>query len=181
MDERTQNYAQALYSLLTSSEREQALEALRQICVDFQNQPQFARLLRSYSLSASERKSVLLQTYGKAYSSIPHLLSFLQVLCDHHRMGELPGITRDFASLLNADTGVKEGLVYSAEKLSKEQLKDLEEAFAKRLGSKVSLSNVVDHRLLGGVKVAIDGKVFDGSLASKLEGLHRTLKGGSLS
>ena len=42
------------------------------------------------------------------------------------------------------------------------------------------LRNVVDPSLLGGVKVSLGDKVYDGSLKGKLDNLAKQLKGGSL-
>jgi F0F1-type ATP synthase delta subunit len=45
----------------------------------------------------------------------------------------------------------------------------------------VELKNVIEPGLIGGVKVALDGKVYDGSLRNRLMGLENTLmkSGGS--
>ncbi|MCF0113484.1 MAG: F0F1 ATP synthase subunit delta, partial [Bacilli bacterium] len=51
-------------------------------------------------------------------------------------------------------------------------------ALQKRVGGKVELKNEVDHTLLGGVKVALEGKVYDGTLRGKLNELQRQLQQG---
>lgn len=181
MDDVCLNYANALFSSLSPKERIDALHALEGFQEALYEDRQFFELLRSYNLSASEKRDVIKRVYGKPFSSIPHLIPFLYVVSDHHRIQDFPKILNAYRTLVNEELGVKEGIVYSAEKLSKKRLGEIEEAIGKRIGSKVSLHNIVDSRLLGGVKVAVDGKVFDGSLSSKLEGLTRNLKGGTLS
>ena len=49
------------------------------------------------------------------------------------------------------------------------------------VGNSVELKNVIEPGLIGGVKVALDGKVYDGSLRNRLMGLENTLmkSGGS--
>ena len=178
MDELSHNYAFALYDMLSPKERETAMDALAAIVEDLQEEEQLRKLLSSYNFSRAEKAQVLDAVYGKRFANVPHLLPFLKVVSDHHRFADLPKIYVAYRSLVHDSLGVKEGIAYSAERLSKEELASLEKAIAVRLGSQVSLTNIVDHKLLGGVKVAIDGKVFDGSLASKLEGLHQKLKGG---
>jgi len=178
-DELCQNYANALFGLLDSQKRVAALEALQAVGEDLRGPSDFARLLSSYNLSLAEKRDVLDHVYGKALEPIPQLLSFLKVVSDHHRLNKLDKIIEAYASLVHEQLGIKEGVVYSAVKLTPSELQDIEAAIAKRLNHKVHLKNIVDHRLLGGAKVAIDGKVFDGSLAHKLEDLHRALHGGT--
>ncbi|MCR5349121.1 MAG: ATP synthase F1 subunit delta [Bacilli bacterium] len=174
----SQNYATALFGLLAPSDREEAMGAMASILEDMREEPDFARLLTSRGISLAERRDVLDNVYGKRYGNIPHFLPFLKVVSDHHRLGRLQTIYDAFRSLHHAELGVKEGIAYSAERLSQEELDAISQSVSTRIGTPVSLHNVIDHRLLGGVKVAVDGKVFDGTLVSKLRSMASTLKGG---
>lgn len=178
MDELSQNYASALFSMLSPKERESACDALESILKDLGDEPEFNKLLSSYNLSKAEKAEAIEAVYGKKFAQIPHLIPFLKVIIDHHRIKDLPKIYIAYRSLVHEAMGVKEGIAYSATRLNESDLKALETGIGKRLGVAVSLTNIVDHKLLGGVKVSIDGKVFDGSLASKLAGLKQSLKGG---
>lgn len=179
-DELCQNYATALYEMLEPSTRLEAMDALGEVCADLKGED-LALLLRSPRLSRAEKQGILDKVYGKKFAKIPHLIHFLYVVVDHHRVNKLPGIYTAYRSLIHADLGVKEGYLYTAAPLSQKQIGDIEEAIGKSLGSKVSLTPIVDHKLLGGVKVSVDGKVFDGTLASRLQGMKRALKGGTQS
>lgn len=178
MDELSTNYATALHDMLSPSQREEALAELEAICGDIDQNESFRRLLCSRSISILEKQKALESVYAKRIKT-PHLLAFLKVLVSHHRINRLHDVLSSYRSLIHEDLGIKEGIVYSATKLSASQIASINDAIATRLGSKVSLSNVVDHRLLGGVKVAIDGKVFDSSLLAKLGDLQRKLQGGN--
>ncbi len=178
MDELSTNYATALHGMLTPEERELALTELEGICGEIDQNESFRRLLCSRSLSILEKQNAFEAVYAGKLKT-PHLLSFLKVLISHHRINRLHDVLSSYRRLLHEDLGVKEGIAYSAAKLTPKQLLSITEAIAAKLGSKVSLSNVVDHRLLGGVKVAIDGKVFDSSLLAKLNDLQRKLQGGN--
>ena len=81
-------------------------------------------------------------------------------------------IASSFNNLCNDFSGIKEGIVYSAEKLSAAEIKKIEKSIGERLSSKVELENHVDHRLIGGVKVYVDDKVFDGTILGKIERLR---------
>ena len=78
--------------------------------------------------------------------------------------------------LLNEELKIDEGFLYSTVKLSESQIDSIEEAVGKKLGHKVELKNVIDERLIGGVRVVIHDHVFDGSIKFKLETLKNNLK-----
>jgi len=90
-------------------------------------------------------------------------------------MGYFEEIVKAFSSLVNEGLGVEEGLAFSAVPLSEEDLSRLEKAVGRSLKKKASLVNRVDPALIGGVKVAIAGKVYDGSIARKLSELRKSL------
>ena len=98
-----------------------------------------------------------------------------------HLIPHLPDIAECFISLCNIYLGIREGIVYSTSLLSNDDLNQIQTALETRLGVKVYLHNQVDPHLIGGVKVAIDGKVFDGSIQARWEALRNNLlKGGTL-
>lgn len=174
MEELYSNYASALYGLIEKGKSEEYLAALQGFCDLLEQNPDVKSALSSYSLSESD-KTRLLEICFKG-NSLPHLLEFAKVVLAHHRIKHIKGITEAFAMLVHEQFGVKEGVAYSALPLQKKEIADLEDAFTKKLGVKVVLKNRVDENLLGGVKVALDGKVYDGSLRSRLLELHRKLK-----
>lgn len=178
MDELSENYANALFSLLPSKDRPIYATALKEIRADLANEGDFLRLLCSRSLDFKEKEKMLDGVYGKKYEKLPHLLPTLKVICSHHRFNRFSAIVDAYNSLCNEELGIKEGIAFSAEKLSPAEMTAIEKALEKKLGSKVALTNMVDHTLLGGVKVSIDDKVFDGTLKGRLNELAKNLRGG---
>lgn len=169
-----QNYATALFDLTDKERLRDYLDAFLQLERDLGEGSEFAALLSSYNLEQRQKEEILDKVYGDTLP--PSTKDFLKVVISHHRLNRFKEISASFRSLVNAELGVKEGIVYSASKLSEAELGRIMDAFSQKLGSEVTLKNVVDHTLLGGVKVAIDGKVYDGSLRNKLQGLGKALK-----
>ncbi len=60
------------------------------------------------------------------------------------------------------------GKLYTPAAPSAEQLELIRRSFAQRLGDEVQLEVVVDPALIGGVRVEIDGRVYDGSVQNRL-------------
>ena len=168
------NYASALYALIDKSRQEDYANALSSICASFKDTPELLRALSSYSLSKAEKEELI----DKAFASfgLPYLCDFLKVVSAHHRFPRFQQIEEAFLALVHEDLGIKSGVAYSASKLAAGELDSIKQALGKRLGARVELKNVVDPSLLGGVKVALDGKVYDGTVRSKLLDLSRELR-----
>ncbi len=171
-----QNYAMALYSLTKEKDSQEYLAALRKVEGDFAENPEFLAFLSSYSIPLNTRLEALNKVYGSR--KLEYLPRFLGLLVKHHRIKHLDEAEREFAALVNYQHGVLEGIVYSASKLEEKDIARIEKAFEQKLGKKVSLKNRVDELILGGVKVALDGKVYDGSLRNRLLDLEKALLAG---
>lgn len=174
INESSSQYAFALLSLAEEEGNVAAYQtALRDVGAALSANPDFLEFLSSYALPREKKASVLDQTFGA--TGLKSLVPFLKVLSDHHLFPRFAKILEAFDVLADEALGVKEGIVYSTSPLPARDIALLETAFSQRLQSKVSLRNRVDAALLGGVKVAVDGKIFDGSLQGKLEALQNAL------
>jgi F-type H+-transporting ATPase subunit delta len=67
--------------------------------------------------------------------------------------------------------------VTSAAKLSAAQLKALEGALKKAIGSKVQIEQHVDESLLGGLVVRVGSRMIDSSLKTQLQKMRLAMKG----
>lgn len=171
-------YASALYSLLSKEEAKDYQSALSSIEKDFSENPDFLRLLSSYQIGYEEKEGMLKKIYGSL--GLPRLLPFLCLLAKKHRIHLFKDIESCFASLCDEANSTSRGIVYSAAALSKEELTSIEASLSEKTSAEVKLKNLVDPSLLGGVKVSLGDKVYDGSLKGKLESLSKKLQGGSL-
>ncbi len=69
-----------------------------------------------------------------------------------------------------------EGKLLSAKPLGQDQLRAIESRFTALLGGPVRLIEETDPSLLGGVRVEIDGRVYDGSLRLQLQEVLKALQ-----
>ena len=143
--------------------------------VEVENQVITEDASNSTEFAQKEEKEEIIDKVFSLYG-LTHLAPFIKVLSSHHRLSLLNDIVREFATLSNEENGVAEGRIYSASKLSENDRKAVERAFKKKLGKEVSLINIVQPSLLGGIKVALEGKVYDGTLRNKLMTLEKELK-----
>lgn len=169
-----QVYAEALFSLAQEERKVKEYQSeLNKIRDEFESRPDLLNVLSSYAID----KKSLYELSDKLFSSstCPSLSGFMKVLISHHLISHFADVEDAFHSLSNESLGIKEGIVYSTEPLNKEDIANVEKALESRLNSKVYLTNRVDKGLIGGLKVAIDGKVFDGSIENRVEALREKL------
>lgn len=169
-------YALALFQI--ASEKQvlaQVEEELRAVKEVVTNTPELTVLLKSPKLSIEKKKEVLKQAFGTVST---YVLNTLMILVDRHREDQIAEVAEQFIALANDAKGVAEALVYSVQPLTAEQAEAISAAFAPQVGKQtLQIENIVDSNLLGGVKLRIGNRIFDGSLRGKLDRLERKLLG----
>jgi len=176
-DGRLAPYAEALFRLAKAEDALSSYQKeIKEIAELFASNTKFAKVLSAYSLPY-EKKVAILESLLKDSKCVA-LLTFMKLITRRHVIGSFASIAHLFENLVNADLGVKEGIAYSVYPLSEKEIKKLEQALKKKTGEDVVLTNRIDTGLIGGVKVALNGRLYDGSIEGKIERLrHILLKG----
>ncbi|MFZ9704327.1 MAG: F0F1 ATP synthase subunit delta, partial [Bacilli bacterium] len=91
------------------------------------------------------------------------------------RMTYLLDIIKAAMLLLEEDLKTRSGIVYSVSPLTDKQMASLQQAISDYLQIPVTLTNEVDPSMLGGIRLDVNGKVFDASILSRLSSLRQTL------
>lgn len=107
----------------------------------------------------------------------PTTRSFLGVLAENRRLGELPAIIRAFRLLAARHRGEVTAEVTSAHPLDADQVAALKQQLRTRLGREVSVELAVDPQLLGGLVVRIGSQMIDSSIRTRLNALTSAMKG----
>lgn len=103
--------------------------------------------------------------------------SFLGVLAENRRLGQLPAIMRAFRLLAARYRGEVTAEVTSAHPLGADQVDALKQQLRQRLGREVSVDLSVDPELLGGLVVRIGSQMIDSSIRTRLNALTSAMKG----
>ena len=173
MKEITSRYAEALYSLKRDSNSlEKTQEEIRELKKVFLENPDFIVVLDSSYKTIEEKIEIIDKTLIGVDEEIKNLL---KVIIQNHRARYIIEIFDGFISLVNEHRGVIEGLVYSTEKLSDEQLEKLNLAISKVEKRPTELRNIIDPNLIGGVKVGINDHIYDGSIKHHIENMKNSL------
>lgn len=110
----------------------------------------------------------------------PTMRSFLRILIDRDRLGEVPGIAEALRELINQRRGIITAEVTTAVPLDAELERLVARRLAVYLGSdpqKVNIRAHVDPAIIGGVVARVGDQVIDDSVRGRLERLRRTLAG----
>lgn len=121
-----------------------------------------------------ERKNQLIE---EAFSGLDRdVINMFKLLIERRRTEMIPFITDHFNRLFNRENNVGAATVYSVRPLTTEELEGLNDSFSKRLNlNKVVFENVIDPTVLGGLKIIIDNRLYDGSASGRLKRLEKRI------
>ena len=170
-------YASALFDLASEAGTVSAVEGdLETLAEALRESAELRALIRNPEVSR-EALGRVLAGLGDTLKLAELTRSFLGVLAQNRRVGELPKIIRAFRSIAAAQRGEVTAEVASAHALTDEQLSTLEQKLRARQGRTVKLKTRVDPDLLGGLVVTIGSQRIDSSIRSRLNSLAQAMKG----
>lgn len=169
-------YALALFQIAKEKQLLDQLETeLRVVKEVISNNQDLKAVLKSPQITNVKKKEILTSAFSNVNEFV---LNTLKILIDRHREEMIGDVVDGFIALANDDKGIAEAEVISVRPLTDDEKAALSSSFAKRVGkNSLRIKNVVDSNLLGGVKLRIGNRIFDGSLKGKLDRLQRQLLG----
>ncbi|SDF01236.1 F0F1 ATP synthase subunit delta [Sporomusa acidovorans] len=170
----TFKYAQAIYELAAeSSNLNEVEQQLKLVESTFSGHTDLASFMYHPLLPVPAKKEIMNQVFAGELNKTVRI--FLLLLIDKHRESALPAIIRTYIDLANEARNMVVANVYTAEKLTREQLDSLTVKLSKVTGKNILLKPTIDRELLGGVVVKIGDKLIDGSVANQLKKLKTAL------
>ncbi|SDW41361.1 ATP synthase F1 subcomplex delta subunit [Marininema mesophilum] len=166
-------YAKALFQIALEKNRLDEVEQEWQGVVEaLGHHPELAGWLAHPRVAAEEKKALLGKLFAN-HSDLTQNLLFL--LIERRREDVIEAVGAEYKKLANESKGVAEAEVITARALTEEEEKELIAVFQKQIGKTLVVKNRVDSDLLGGVTVKIGDRLYDGSLAGKLERFRKQL------
>lgn len=135
--------------------------------------PELLNVLTHPKVLLEKKKSMM----SEAFASLSQpILSTILLLIERQRINVIPELADHFVKLANDERGTEDAIVYSVRLLDQDELTALSDTFAKKIGkTSLRLRNVIDQNLIGGVKLRIGNRIYDGSISGKLERIERQL------
>lgn len=101
--------------------------------------------------------------------------NFLLLVIENRRLSTLPVIAQQYRSLMNAQGGTADAVVYSAFPIDASGLAELSSTLEKRFARKLNVSVELDAALIGGIRVVVGDEVLDTSVKARLEQMKSAL------
>ena len=168
-------YGTALFDAAREiGKQEQILEEATEVLGILQQEPDLHAFINYPAISAQEKKAAISNIFkGKICDE---LLNFIYVLIDKRRTMHFEKMIKVYKKLMDREEGVSYGTVFSVEPLGNERIAELEADASKLFASNVRLENEIDPKLIGGIKILVDGKMIDVSIRKKFNDLKNSIR-----
>ncbi|MGM7703069.1 F0F1 ATP synthase subunit delta [Pseudalkalibacillus sp. Hm43] len=168
-------YAAALFDVVKEKgSLDQVEKELRSVQSIIEENEKLLTILNHPKISAEDKKSLLSKVIGSEVSEPVHNTILLMV--DRKREAMIPNMVDQYILLANEERGIADATVYSVRLLTEEEQQEISRTFSERINVKeLRVENVIDQDLIGGIKVKIGNRIFDGSVSGKLNRIQRQL------
>ncbi len=167
MTQISKEYATALFTLATEcnavDEYEKSLIEIKDI---IKENPDYIKVLESPAIPLSERIAFIDNAFEGTYTE--HIVSFMKVICENGHIGNIYDCIESFCDLVRIYKNRAIATVYYVEPLTEEQKSALIEKLQKISNKVIEPEFIKDESLIGGIKVQLDDKIFDGSIKNRL-------------
>lgn len=160
-------YAEALFMLAAEEGKvEEYFSSLLTVRELVEENPDYLEFLSSPAISLKERLSALDEAYEDIFPE--YVVSFLKLLCENGRIKTVSTAIDEFEKLMMAFSNRTVAVITSATPLDDEQKQKVCDKFQKITGKSIQAVYAVDESLIGGLKVEVEGKTYDGSIKHRL-------------
>ena len=171
----SKTYGEALYELAKEKHCETVMlkevSALKQI---FADNPELGKMMANPRLTRGERTDLLRKIFRGRVSE--DLVSFLCLLADKNRYGEVNGVLAYFTERIKEDEGIGTAYVTTAIPLSEDKKREIHDKILKDTKyHELETVFSVDESLIGGMVIRIRDRVVDSSIRTKLNRMEREL------
>lgn len=142
---------------------------------DFITSQENLRNILSTPAFESEEKISIIMDIGAKAGFEPYTSNFLGLVIELGKFGVLIRSREPVMRKLRKASGLVRAEITLSSQPTDEDVRRLKEAIEKDQRHKVEVAIKIDPEILGGVIAKIEGKMFDGSLRTQLNGLKETL------
>lgn len=162
-------YAQALLEL-SLNDINSVKQELEQLVAIYNSDTGFHDFLIDPRIKMDKKQALIRDVFSDKLSK--NMLNFVLLLIAKKRIIELPSIYEQYVQLADEKANVLDMKVITTVPLEEDQIKSLKEKFgSKYKASSVKITEIIDASIIGGIKVIIGDKVYDGSIKGRIESL----------
>ena len=167
-------YATSLFGLANEVNQSMiiALE-LKEVLAVVEAEPKILDLLSSVILPVETREASFRRIFENKISDL--LFRFLAIVVRRNRFGELPGIGRAFAALIDDQFGTLEVDAYSASALDEATVLRITSHIGSVTGRQVRLNQYLEPSMISGIRLRIGDQIIDGAASTQLRKMREQL------
>lgn len=167
-------YAESLFDLAKEENQiTQYLDDIKLVGEVLDSDPQIVQFFNHVLIENDKKIQLLDQSFKGNVDQ--YVLNFLKLLVQSRRIRYIDDIVKSYINLSNQYLGIEEGMIYTSYELTDQQIQDIEKAISQKENKKVTLKVSIDPSLLGGIKVQIANRIYDGTIKNKVEMLKKEL------
>ena len=167
-------YAESLFDLAKEENQvTQYLDDIKLVGEVLDSDPQIVQFFNHVLIENDKKIQLLDQSFKGNVDQ--YVLNFLKLLVQSRRNRYIDDIVKSYINLSNQYLGIEEGVIYTPYELTDQQIQDIEKAISQKEIKKVTLKVSIDPSLLGGIKVQIANRIYDGTIKNKVEMLKKEL------
>ena len=167
-------YAESLFDLAKEENKvTQYLDDIKLVGEVLDSDPQIVQFFNHVLIENDKKIQLLDQSFKGNVDQ--YVLNFLKLLVQSRRILYIDDIVKSYINLSNQYLGIEEGMIYTPYELTDQQIQDIEKAISQKENKKVTLKVSIDPSLLGGIKVQIANRIYDGTIKNKVEMLKKEL------
>lgn len=163
-------YARAIIETATDSQA--VRDELLAIGSAFKTNPELLEALANPAVPVATKKAIFTAVFSGLTAPLPRLFD---MLIDAARVDLTEEIVRRYRDEWNARNNVHVAKVIAAMPLDPDAIERVRRALETAVSGKVELETTTDASLVGGLKVEVDGHLFDGTVKARLKALRQRL------
>ncbi|WP_042351014.1 F0F1 ATP synthase subunit delta [Bacillus massiliigorillae] len=167
-------YAMALLEIAKEKNiLDQLAEEARTVKEVFTSNTEITGFLKHPKVSSQQKKQFIDEVFSGVSQEMKNTL---MLMIERQRIEEIKQMAADLVDSINDVKSVAEAVVYTTRPLTDAEREAVSTVFAAKIGKQsLIIDNVVDSDLIGGIKLRIGNRIFDGSVSGKLQRLERKL------
>jgi F-type H+-transporting ATPase subunit delta len=164
-------YARSLFEVAQENDK---LDEIKEQLGQFTDELDSNRELQVYFFSpyfSSQEKTDGIQKVIEGGDE--HIVRFLELLAERHRMPALFRIRREFDRLWAEENKLLPVTITSAVELDEETVNDLGKKIEDETGQQIDVTAKVDPDLIGGLQMQVGNMIYDATIRGRLDKLRR--------
>ena len=172
----TESFSKGLVEIISSSDESAKIEdEFLQVLQALNTNSEALDAVRNFGIPADKKVEAISNIFAKRVTSMT--LDLVTLTISQGYADNLIEIEQQVSNYIAEKRGASLAKVVSAIELNESTQNSLKAALKSKLGRDVELSLKVDSSVIGGIKVSIGERTFDGLLSSKFSDIQTVLEG----